>query len=223
MEELENRIKEVFENYCAEYRRIFERKSRFKPWANEKGYSIHEANQVANFLSFYRHHTKVSEDCVTWMEFAIPYKKGESSRTNHVDGLILDGNKVVFIEAKRFSRVDDKKTELKDDLKSLCELTSDEGCINKLKDRVSLGCGEFYCLLLVDYWVHRRSSTWKRERDEIEIATLKEKWKIVVNEYKDELSVLHKDLDVSDEDFDVQMIWDGNYHLAYALFKLKDF
>ncbi|MBE6232328.1 MAG: hypothetical protein E7117_08190 [Bacteroidales bacterium] len=118
MEELKNRIKEVFENYCAEYRRIFERKSRFKPWANEKGYSIHEANQVANFLSFYRHHTKVSKDCVTWMEFAIPYKKGESSRTNHVDGLILDGNKVVFIEAKRFSRVDDKKTELKDDLKS---------------------------------------------------------------------------------------------------------
>lgn len=59
--------------------------------------------------------------------------------------------------------------------------------------------------------------------DEIEIATLKVKWKNVVNEYKDELSVLHKDLDVSDEDFDVQMIWDGNYHLAYALFKLKDF
>ena len=71
-------------------------------------------------------------------------------------------------------------------------------------------------MLLVDYWVHRRSSTWKREGDEIEIATLKVKWKNVVNEYKDELSVLHKD-------FDVQMIWDGNYHLAYALFKLKDF
>ena len=51
MEFLE-KISGAFYASCREYKRILDAK--FKPWSNEERLSIHETNQVVNFLFAYK-------------------------------------------------------------------------------------------------------------------------------------------------------------------------
>ena len=98
---LVEKVEQAFTDSYNKYKGIIkgpEGSKGFTPWANEKRLSIHETNQVANFLFAYK---TLNENCITWHELSIPYKDGNKNKTNHVDGFIIDGNKVVFIEAKR--------------------------------------------------------------------------------------------------------------------------
>lgn len=104
-----DKVQSAFKTTCDEYGRIF--KTGFEPWANDERYSIHETNQVMNFMKSYK---SIADDgCITWAELSVPYvtidNNGvEHKKTNHLDGFIIDGYNVFFIEAKRFSRKNKK-------------------------------------------------------------------------------------------------------------------
>lgn len=215
--ELKDCIKTAFNACCYEYDRIF--KSGFAPWANDERYSIHETNQVSKFMSSYK---GIKQDCLTWMELSIPYtimdeKNVCHDKTNHIDGFIIDDNKVIFIEAKRFSRLNKKITELKNDLLAVRNLFENKECMDNFRSRLPSTSDkyEFYCLLLADYWKFRNRKNVGKSDKEIPFN-----WDNVVLEWKIEEE---QKLDKVDVGYSNKALYDDNYHLAYALFKLKDF
>ena len=59
-----DKVQSAFDTTCDEYGRIF--KTGFEPWANDDRYSIHETNQVMNFMKSYK---SIADDgCITWAE-----------------------------------------------------------------------------------------------------------------------------------------------------------
>ena len=106
---IKDKVQSAFETTCLKYGTIL--KTGFEPWANDDRYSIHETNQVMCFMESYK--SIAVERCITWVELSIPYvtigNNGvEHKKTNHLDGFIIDGYNVFFIEAKRFSRKNKK-------------------------------------------------------------------------------------------------------------------
>ena len=71
---------------------------------------------------------------------------------------------------------------------------------------------EFYCLLLADYWKYRNMITKKLLPEPIN-------WDTTVDGYTKVDKVIRLDHKCSDQLPDKM----ENYHLAYALFELKDF
>lgn len=121
--ELKNCINDVFKDYCEDYKCLL---YDFRPWAEE--HSIHETNQVSNFISTYR---KKREKSIACLEFSIPYNNAEGvKKRDSVDGLIVDADTIIFIEAKRFSR-GKKIRDLEEDLKRIKVLAEDEVCRKK--------------------------------------------------------------------------------------------
>jgi len=95
-----------------------------------------------NFMKSYK--SSADDGCITWAELSAPYvtidNNGvEHKKTNHLDGFIIDGYNVFFIEAKRFSRKNKKIDELGDDLSAIIDFGKDraakEQFMNRLPDR----------------------------------------------------------------------------------------
>ena len=159
--ELKNCINDVFKDYCEEYKCLLHD---FRPWAEE--HSIHETNQVSNFISTYR---KKREKSIACIEFSIPYNNAEGVRKrDSVDGLIVDADTIIFIEAKRFSR-GKKIRDLEEDLKRIKVLAEDEVCRKKIKDRLPKKYAAYncFCLLLADFWADHNSGIQCKYKEKI--------------------------------------------------------
>lgn len=212
--ELENYVSKAFKDSCKKYSKILN--SGFKPWANDKKASIHETNMVMNFIESYKSQRK--NDCVTWVELAVPYRKDmqdKKRKINHIDGFIVDGTRVILIEAKRLSKVEERKNELKTDFNALIDVFKDKESLTGLISRLPSGRDyEFYCLLLADFWANRNIKTGK---------------KMTVLDWKDWIKSLYSNDDTKsyfgayrDDCVDMKTVFKDNYHLSYALFKLSD-
>ena len=209
-----DKVKSAFNTTCDEYGRIF--KTGFEPWANDERYSIHETNQVMNFMKSYK---SIADDgCITWAELSVPYvtidNNGvEHKKTNHLDGFIIDGYNVFFIEAKRFSRKNKKIDELGDDLSAIIDFYKDraakEQFMNRLPDKANKQKYNFYCILLADVWNYRNKR--KNEAKRIDID-----WKQIVGDYGNKNSD-----NITYLNCDIKEVYDSNYNLAYALFNLN--
>ena len=209
-----DKVKSAFNTTCDEYGRIF--KTGFEPWANDERYSIHETNQVMNFMKSYK---SIADDgCITWAELSVPYvtidNNGvEHKKTNHLDGFIIDGYNIFFIEAKRFSRKNKKIDELGDDLSAIIDFYKDraakEQFMNRLPDKANKQKYNFYCILLADVWNYRNKR--KNEAKRIDID-----WKQIVGDYGNKNSD-----NITYLNCDIKEVYDSNYNLAYALFNLN--
>lgn len=211
---IKDKVQSAFETTCLKYGTIL--KTGFEPWANDERYSIHETNQVMYFMESYK--SIAVERCITWAELSVPYvtidNNGvEHKKTNHLDGFIIDGYNVFFIEAKRFSRKNKKIDELGNDLSAIIDFGKNkiaiEQFMNRLPDKANKQKYNFYCILLADVWNYRNKR--KNETKRIEID-----WKKIVVDYStknsDNVTCLKRD---------IKEVYDSNYNLAYALFKLN--
>lgn len=211
-----DKVQSAFDTTCDEYGRIF--KTGFEPWANDERYSIHETNQVMNFMKSYK---SIADDgCITWAELSIPYvtidNNGvEHKKTNHLDGLIIDGYNVFFIEAKRFSRKNKKIDELGNDLSAIIDFGKNkiaiEQFMNRLPDKANKQNYNFYCILLADVWNYRNKRKNETKRVDID-------WKKIVKDYTNNNSG-----NITDLNCNIKEVYDSNYNLAYALFNLNCF
>ena len=211
-----DKVQSAFDTTCDEYGRIF--KTGFEPWANDDRYSIHETNQVMNFMKSYK---SIADDgCITWAELSIPYvtidNNGvEHKKTNHLDGLIIDGYNVFFIEAKRFSRKNKKIDELGSDLSAIIDFGKNkiaiEQFMNRLPDKANKQNYNFYCILLADVWNYRNKRKNETKRVDID-------WKKIVKDYTNNNSG-----NITDLNCNIKEVYDSNYNLAYALFNLNCF
>ena len=209
-----DKVQSAFKTTCDEYGRIF--KTGFEPWANDERYSIHETNQVMNFMKSYK---SIADDgCITWAELSVPYvtidNNGvEHKKTNHLDGFIIDGYNVFFIEAKRFSRKNKKIDELGNDLSAIIDFGKNkiaiEQFMNRLPDKANKQKYNFYCILLADVWNYRNKR--KNEAKRIDID-----WKQIVGDYGNKNSD-----NITYLNCDIKEVYDSNYNLAYALFNLN--
>ena len=205
--ELKNCINEVFKDYCEDYKCLL---YDFRPWAEE--HSIHETNQVSNFISTYR---KKREKSIACLEFSIPYNNAEGvKKRDSVDGLIVDADTIIFIEAKRFSR-GKKIRDLEEDLKRIKVLAEDEVCRKKIKDRLPKKDAAYncFCLLLADFWADHNSGIPCKYKEKNNLN-----WDAIWGGYNATLSGSGYS---SDKNINIKV--HENYYLAYALFKLKDF
>lgn len=236
MSEVKEFISTVFDVYCREYENVFRV---FEPWAkyenvpesksgDEFRFSIHECNQVVKFQSVYK---GVSDGVLTWVEFPIRYNGDMSKQddTIHVDGIIVDRNRkaIYFIEAKRLTKKQGFDSVVND-----IERITRHGNKHDLKRRLKAeyefdGNYTFYCLILADFW-QEYNTVGKTYKEELKgDAKLNWAYKVlpyIQNEVNKKTSGMTQPELVSQ---DIQHIDMGdkalNYHLAYALFKLKDF
>ena len=171
-----------------------------------------------NFMKSYK--SSADDGCITWAELSAPYvtidNNGvEHKKTNHLDGFIIDGYNVFFIEAKRFSRKNKKIDELGDDLSAIIDFGKDraakEQFMNRLPDKANKQNYNFYCILLADVWNYRNKR--KNETKRIEID-----WKKIVKDYTNNNSG-----NITDLNCNIKEVYDSNYNLAYALFNLNCF
>lgn len=205
--ELKNCINDVFKDYCEDYKCLLHD---FRPWAEE--HSIHETNQVSNFISTYRKKRKKSIAC---LEFSIPYNNAEGvKKRDSVDGLIVDADTIIFIEAKRFSR-GKKIRDLEEDLKRIKVLAEDEVCRKKIKDRLPKKYAAYncFCLLLADFWADHNSGIQCKYKEKNNLN-----WDAIWGGYNATLSDSGYS---SDKNINIKV--HENYYLAYALFELTDF
>lgn len=209
-----DKVQSAFETTCLKYGTIL--KTGFEPWANDDRYSIHETNQVMCFMESYK--SIAVERCITWVELSIPYvtidNNGvEHKKTNHLDGFIIDGYNVFFIEAKRFSRKNKKIDELGNDLSAIIDFGKNkiaiEQFMNRLPDKANKQKYNFYCILLADVWNYRNKR--KNEAKRIDID-----WEKIVEDYGNKNSD-----NVTHLKHDIKEVYDSNYNLAYALFNLN--
>ena len=204
MEQLVNYVKTAFENCCEDYKEMLRD---FEPWADQ--HCIHETNQVANFISSYK---KERPESIACLEFSIPYiDEANTKKTDRIDGLIIDEDKVIFIEAKRFSR-GTKITDLQKDLKTIDKIISvDNESRKKLNERLPDKYETYTCccLLLADFWKDHHSGI---KQEYLSASDLK--WETIWKTYKAELPKSH---------YGNYNIIKKEYSIAYALFKLKDF
>ena len=210
-----DKVQSAFDTTCDEYGRIF--KTGFEPWANDERYSIHETNQVMNFMKSYK---SIADDgCITWAELSVPYvtidNNGvEHKKTNHLDGFIIDGYNVFFIEAKRFSRKNKKIDELGNDLSAIIDFGKNkiaiEQFMNRLPDKANKQNYNFYCILLADVWNYRNKRKNETKRVDID-------WKKIVKDYTNNSG------NITDLNCNIKEVYDSNYNLAYALFNLNCF
>ena len=143
--------------------------------------------------------------------------KDGKNKTNHIDGFIIDGNNVVFIEAKRFSRVNTKKEELRQDLTNIVKLSDSEREQFKMRLPNGLSNGyKFYCLLLADFWANRNMNADDSSDVSINWGDIVSKY---VSEYKKDDEIT---LRLPEEEKKSEYVW-GKYNLYYALFELNNF
>lgn len=151
-------IEKVFDAYCKAYESVLGGQG-FQPWTADRK-TIHESNQMRTFLEAYK---ATGKDIITWMELPVTYKGGYlEPHIAHIDGFIADNDRkrILFIEAKRFSR----PTQLK-------SLIVDIRRLYTIREEIYVGDGEFkglnlfdydaYLLALADIWEER--SAWAKD------------------------------------------------------------
>lgn len=150
-------IAQVFDAYCKVYGEALNTKD-FQPWTEDRK-TIHESNQVRTFLEAYK---SIEGNVITWMELPIAFK-GEKQKAEiaHIDGFIVDFNnkRLVFIEAKRFSRPSQIKS-----------INKDIQRLYNIREEIYVGDGQFkglnlfdfdaYIVCLADIWEDR--SAWTK-------------------------------------------------------------
>ena len=210
-EKVKSRIKDVFYTYLNEYGTLLEK---FEPCPiKDNGdirYSLHEVNQVVNFLSAYR--TK-HNNSITWLEFPIRYKDGDKEQIIHIDGLIVDhdNRNVFFIEAKRLSKLQALKN-LQADLNDKVKRRWTADILNYYFKNEELEKYGHYCILLADF----RKNTSSIKANTFGSSHLNDDGTLKWKEKMDDRS-----LKPIKEAIDLKSV-KGNYYLAYALFCLKN-
>ena len=188
-------IAQVFDAYCQAYDKALNAQG-FQPWLDKRK-SIHESNQVHTFLETYK---AIGKNIITWMELPVSYKGGYlKPQLAHIDGFIADYDRkrIIFIEAKRFSRETQFKS-LNDDIRRLYDIREEIYVGDSLFKGINLFDYDAYVLFLADIWEHRNA--WAKD--------------LAVN-WNDSL----KDLNCNPEYVmkkDIRQIIPG-YHLTYTL------
>ena len=235
MSEVKEFISNVFDVYCREYENVFRV---FEPWAkyehvpesksgDEFRFSIHECNQVVKFQSVYK---GGSDGVLTWVEFPIRYNgdMGKQDDTIHVDGIIVDRNRkeIYFIEAKRLTKKQGFDY-VANDIERIMRHGKNHDLKRRLKAEHEFNGYTFYCLILADFW-REHNTVGKTYKEELK-GDAKLNWADKVLPYIQN-KVNEKTSGMTQPELvrqDIQHIDMGdkalNYHLAYALFKLKDF
>ena len=211
-EKVKSRIADVFDTYLNEYGTLLKK---FEPCpSKDKGdirYSLHEVNQVVNFLSAYR--TK-HNNSITWLEFPIRYKDGDKEQIIHIDGLIVDhdNRNVFFIEAKRLSKLQALKN-LQADLNDKVQRRWTDHKLNGyFNNDVELNKYGYYCILLADF----RKNTSLIKANTFGSSHLNDDGTLKWKEKMDKCL-----LKPIEEAIDLKSV-KGDYYLAYALFCLKN-
>ena len=211
-EKVKSPIEDVFYTYLNEYGTLLEK---FEPCPIKDNedirYSLHEVNQVVNFLSAYR--TK-HNNSITWLEFPIRYKDGDKEQIIHIDGLIVDhdNRNVFFIEAKRLSKLQALKN-LQADLDDKVKCRWKDHNLKYYFNDVELNKYGYYCILLADF----RKNTSLIKANTFGSSHLNDDGTLKWKEKMDECS-----LKPIEEAIDPIKSVKGNYYLAYALFCLKN-
>ena len=163
-------LNEVFDAYVESYKFALSQKE-FKPWIGERN-TINEANQVHRFLDSY---CNLNKNTIAWMELPIHrLSKDGNKYTAHIDGFLLDreNNRLVFIEAKRFSR--DKQIEsLKEDVNRIHDILDDNYNGRGTTQKLELGEYDVYCLFLAD--IRAKNEATK---------TMIEEWRVCLNDLR---------------------------------------
>ncbi|MDD2797750.1 MAG: hypothetical protein PHV20_04075 [Bacteroidales bacterium] len=128
---IEAKVEEAFKGKRIDYERVFQN---IYPAHGRNGFT--ERNQTFFFTHNY---LKLRPEAICWQE--VPFGKKE-----HIDTLIIDGNSVIYIEAKRISG-NPKEKEIADDLGRLL--------IHSYRQEITKGlCCEKdeYILYITDIW-----------------------------------------------------------------------
>lgn len=198
-------ISQVFDKYCAEYKRVLQQ---FTPYPDQSRHSLHEVNQVATFQKIYEQERR-PKNVITWLELGVKALNEGNNRTSHIDGFIADMDKktIIFIEAKRLSRD-----------KNICGLCEDLTRVKKIK-AFNINGPDFqsdtfsgftaYCVLLADFCNdhHHLSS----ENMPLIVGKDEKETQVECSEDMKKIS-LCKPRKISD-----------NYYLMYALHEISNF
>lgn len=210
---VKSRIADVFDTYLKEYGTLL---NKFEPCPSKGNgnirYSLHEVNQVMNFLYAYR--TK-HNNSITWLEFPIRYKDGDKEQIIHIDGLIVDhdNRNVFFIEAKRLSKLQALKN-LQADLNDKVQCRWEDHKLNDyFNNKVELEKYGYYCILLADF----RKNTSSIKANTFGSSHLNDDGTLKWKEKMEECLLMP-----IEEAIDPIKSVKGNYYLAYALFCLKN-
>lgn len=182
-------IAKVFKDYSEAYKHIL---NSFQPCLGTKQ-TINEANQVHQFLDAYK---RKYPDAITWMELPLKdVNKDGALYTARIDGFIVCPKpaRIIFIEAKRFSR-ENKVDSLKEDVERLKRILDKAYSGDRKIKNLNLDDYEVGALFLADVWGKKAGlfDNWESHLDELKI---------------DGMSILDKDKEVV-----------GNgYALLYAL------
>ncbi len=182
-------IAEVFKDYSGAYKHIL---NSFQPCLGTKQ-TINEANQVHQFLDAYK---RKYPDAITWMELPLKdVNKDGALYTARIDGFIVSPKpaRIIFIEAKRFSR-ENKVDSLKEDVERLQRILDKAYSGDRKIKNLNLDDYEVGALFLADVWGKKAElfNNWESYLDGLKI---------------DGMSIINKDKEVV-----------GNgYALLYAL------
>lgn len=140
-------IAKVFKDYSKAYKHIL---NSFQPCLGTKQ-TINEANQVHQFLDAYK---RMYPDAITWMELPLKDVKEDGSLyTARIDGFIVTPKpaRIIFIEAKRFSR-ENKVDSLKKDVERIKRILEKAYSGGRKIKNLNLDDYEVGALFLADVW-----------------------------------------------------------------------
>lgn len=182
-------IAKVFKDYSEAYKHIL---NSFQPCLGTKQ-TINEANQVHQFLDAYK---RKYPDAITWMELPLKdVNKDGALYTARIDGFIVSPKpaRIIFIEAKRFSR-ENKVDSLKEDVERLKRILDKAYSGDRKIKNLNLDDYEVGALFLADVWGKKAElfNNWESYLDGLKI---------------DGMSIINKDKEVVGND----------YALLYAL------
>ena len=155
---MEEFIAQVFDAYCQAYDKALNAQG-FQPWTADRK-TIHESNQVRTFMEAYK---ATGKNIITWMELPVPFLGGHlKPQLAHIDGFIIDYDRkrIIFIEAKRFSRPTQFKS-LNDDIWRLYTIRKEIYVGDGQFKGINLFDFDAYILLLADIWEDR--SAWAKD------------------------------------------------------------
>lgn len=140
-------LNEVFDVYVESYKTVMSQKI-IDTWIGERK-TIHEANQVHRFMDSY---CALNKNSIAWMELPIHRQTNDGKKyTAHIDGFLMDqeNNRIIFIEAKRFSR-ENRIESLKEDVQRIHDILDDNYNRKETTQKLEVGDYDVYCLFLAD-------------------------------------------------------------------------
>ena len=148
-------IKTVMNRVKTRYEKILED---YYPSYDSIGFT--ERNLTFNFCSQFEqlwNETSLHEkNLVIWQE--APIKNGDK-KDEHIDSLIIDGNFVYLVEAKRLNG-SDKIGSIDDDIDRMKKIAAGEYLLRDLPKNA-----KFFLIVLVDFWLPRLSENQKSKNE----------------------------------------------------------